>query len=160
MARALTWLLFCGALALAQPSSLPSFEVATIKPGVESFGIPDEILDAWAETARFTGGPGSRNSPNRLNYYGVTFKMLVARAYQIQRAQVVGPAWTDSDRWDIVAALPPGTDAEMVRLMLQRLLAERFQLQLHRDTKTLPVYRLTVAKKGPRLEPPLPVVCH
>lgn len=101
------------------------------------------------EMARFQGGPGTR-SPNRINYTGVTLKMLLKRAYNLGPRQVFGPDWLDTQRYDIVAELPAGADIEALRLMLQDLLAERFRMTLHRETRTLPAYLLTVAKDGPK----------
>lgn len=57
-----------------------------------------------------------------------------------------------SDR-TVEATLSGGTDAEQFQLMLQRLLTQRFLITLHREQKVVPVYRLKVAKNGPRLMP-------
>ena len=54
--------------------------------------------------------------------------------------QISGPDWLATERYDIAAKVPPGTTVEQLRLMRQGLLAERFQVRLHRETKTLPVY--------------------
>jgi uncharacterized protein (TIGR03435 family) len=79
--------------------------------------------------------------------------MLLKRAYNLGPGQIIGPNWLDTRRYDIVARLPERADAEALRPMLQDLLAERFQMTLHREKKTLPVYRLTVAKDGSKLKP-------
>lgn len=72
-----------------------------------------------------------------------------------------GPGWLDSERFDVAARvgsgvipadLPPSERNEGIRLMLQALLAERFQLKVHRETRQLPVYALLVAKNGPKLK--------
>ena len=65
---------------------------------------------------------------------------------------------SDSDRFDIVANAPgEGTPTgDDVRRMLQTLLADRFQLKLHRETKERPVYALVVAKNGPKLKESAP----
>lgn len=80
-------------------------------------------------------------------------RMLLKRAYNLGPDQIFGPNWLDTQRYDIVGLLPAGADAEALRLMLQDLLAERFQMTLHREKKTLPVYLLTVAKDGSKLKP-------
>jgi len=80
--------------------------------------------------------------------------MLLARAYQVKPAQISGPGWLGSERYTIEAILPPGTNADRLRLMLQKLLTERFQIVLHKEVKDTPVYRLKVAKNGPKLQPP------
>jgi uncharacterized protein (TIGR03435 family) len=102
---------------------------------------------------RMSGGPGTKD-PGRVNYGGVTLNMLLKRAYDIGSEQISGPAWLDSERYDITATVAPGTTLEQFRLMLQNLLAERFELRQHRESKTLAVYLLTVAKNGPKLEGP------
>ena len=72
--------------------------------------------------------------------------MLAMRAYGID--EVRGPAWTDKIQFDVVANVPPGATAEQLRKMLQSLLEERFRMQVHRETRVVPVYELTVAKKA------------
>lgn len=135
--------------------SARSFEVASVKPSapnadaerMESFpGLPQEMM-------RFRGGPGS-NDPGRIDYSRVTLKMLLRQAYNVKLDQISGPGWLDTERYDIAAKLPPDTSMEDLRLMLQALLGERFQIRLHRETKTLPVYLLTVTKNGPKMKPP------
>ena len=76
--------------------------------------------------------------------------MLLKRAYNLGLRQIFGPEWLDTQRYDIEAELPAGSDKEALRVMLQNLLAERFQMTLHRETRTLPVYLLTVTKGGPK----------
>jgi uncharacterized protein (TIGR03435 family) len=82
-------------------------------------------------------------------------KTLVAAAYNLNpRAISGGPAWVDSDRYDIVAKAPnevrPNPDEQMS--MLRKLLAERFQLTFHREQKELKVYALMIARGGPKLK--------
>ena len=131
------------------------FEVATVKPaaGEGPPNVPAMILKSpSADLIRFAGGPGTKN-PNRIDYLGVTLKSLLQRAYDVRANQVSGPGWIETERYDIVATLPPGTDAAGLRVMLQRLIADRFQLRSHRETKSLPVYLLTVGRGGPKLAP-------
>ena len=78
---------------------------------------------------------------------------LIAAAYQTDAEKVQGgPSWLDIDRFDIVAKAPVNTPPEAVRLMLRSLLADRFQLKFHRDTKPMPAYALTVGKGKPKLK--------
>ena len=74
-----------------------------------------------------------------------------------------GPDWLTKDRFDIQAKMPDGSpdytflqflrgQAPQLELMLQAMLTERFNLKLHRETKQLPVYALTVVKKGSKLK--------
>jgi len=73
-------------------------------------------------------------------------KALVMRAYRLKDYQVSGPAWMDSARYEIVAKIPADATAAEVSLMLRALLAERFGLAVHRETKELPQFALVVAK--------------
>jgi len=126
----------------ADPS--PSFEVASIKPS-----RPDAHDLDWDD------------SPGRVTVSGYDLRQLIREAYGLKSiAQVLGgPKWLDSERFDIVAKADDAetarmqkmSDADWVRersLMLQSLLAERFQLKISRDTRALPVYALVVLKSG------------
>src|SRR5207245_11222603 len=64
-----------------------------------------------------------------------------------------GPDWLGSERYDIVAKLPPNSSRDQIPLMLQTLLAERFKLTLHREKKVMPVYALVAGKNGSKLHP-------
>jgi uncharacterized protein (TIGR03435 family) len=104
------------------------------------------------EAMGFDGGPGTPD-PGRINYHGVTLKMLLARAYKVKPGQISGPSWLGSERYTIQAKLSPETNTDQLRLILQKLLTERFQITLHIEVKETPVYRLKVAKNGPKLKP-------
>lgn len=124
-----------------QTSSVaPAFEVASIKaakPGTRGFTA--EML------------PGGRFVATN-----VTLKMLIADAYKVYDFQIVGgPAWLESQRFSIDAKPDVKTQPTnaQVRKMLQALLADRFQLKLHRDSKESPVYSLVIGKRGSKLEP-------
>lgn len=136
----------------SQPiTAQPSFEVATVKPATPGQPIG---LFTW---------PGGRITAT--NY---KLRQLIQDAYSVDRYQVLGgPAWIDTERYSVEAkppdtpewrkVVPPSSKtpptAEM-RRMLQRLLAERFQLQLHRETRQDSVYVLVATKSGPKLKPP------
>jgi uncharacterized protein (TIGR03435 family) len=96
---------------------------------------------------------GIRTKPGRVDAINVTLKRCIMGAYGVGPHQISGgPNWMDSDRFAISAkADQPAGDAELMA-MLQSLLAERFQLVLHRETRTLPAFVLEVAKNGPKLE--------
>ena len=130
------------------------FEVASVKRAVDvpfRGGIP--ISGPLAERLGFEGGPGS-NTPGRIHYHGVSLKMLLARAHGMRAYQISGPNWIETERYDIDAKYPADTQPEEFRLMLQNLLADRFRLVLHRETRQMGRYRLVVAKDGPKLSPP------
>jgi uncharacterized protein (TIGR03435 family) len=117
----------------------PSFEVATIKPNT-----PD-------------GGQMMITRPGgRLSVVGATLKMLVGAAYRVRDFQVIGgPNWINTDRFDIEAKAEQGAnirDGETGLLMMQSLLADRFQLKIHKETRELPLYELVVAREGVKLQ--------
>lgn len=78
-------------------------------------------------------------------------RTLITTAYAVRDEQVAGPGWLDSDRFDISAKIPRGTTAAQFRLMLQSLLADRFKMTIHRESRELPVYALVVSKGGPAM---------
>ncbi len=136
------------------PTGKLEFEVASVKqvdPKDQSLlaNLPGPV----AEVVAFRGGPGT-SEPERIDYRGVTLQALLARAYHLKSQQISGPGWLGSERYVIEAKVPPKTTPDQMRQMLQNLLTERFQISLHRVVKPTPVYRLKVAKDGPKLKPP------
>lgn len=132
-------LLLTAAAALAQPT----FEVASIKPASP---ITPELMRSGQLHL------GVRIDKARADFGGMPLTDLIARAYRVKPFQVSGPDWITS-RFDIVATLPEGASEEQVPEMLQALLADRFKLTLHRDSKEFPVYALIVGKGGSKLTP-------
>jgi uncharacterized protein (TIGR03435 family) len=128
-------LILC-AVAMAQ---VPSFEAATIKrAGVSRF-------------TGFRGGPGTPD-PGQLTGTNVSLSALIEKAYDLHHYQIKGPSWLESEQFDILARVPKGaTDAD-VKLMLQSLLADRFKLTGHRETKEMQAYELVVDKGGPKVK--------
>ena len=113
-------------------TSTPEFEVASVKPADKQArdqfrNVPGPV----AEMMGFEGGPGTKD-PGRIFYHGVRLKMVLARAYKVRPEQISGPSWLGSELYTIEAKLPPGTDAEGLRSMLQKLLTERFQMSVHK----------------------------
>jgi uncharacterized protein (TIGR03435 family) len=92
------------------------------------------------------------NRSGMLNSTGTSLSDLIKFAYDLHPRQITGgPAWSETEKYDITAkpdteGIPNGTQLKM---MLQKLLAERFELKFHRDKKELSVYAITVAKPGP-----------
>ncbi len=116
----------------------PSFEVATIKPSK-----PDEPGKALLVRG------------DRFKTINTTLLDLVSFAYDVQQKQVVGgPDWMSSEKFDIDAQpdVPGSPNRDQLKTMIQKLLADRFQLKFHRDKKELSAYVLSVAKNGPKLK--------
>jgi uncharacterized protein (TIGR03435 family) len=122
----------CAAFGQSAASPL-SFEVASIKP-------------ADGLTTRMRGDVG------RLDYASVSLKLMIQRAYGVQSYQISGPDWIASTRFDVVAKLPIDTPRSKIPEMLQSLLAERFKLATHRETKESSMYALVVGKNGPKMK--------
>src|SRR5580704_10742889 len=116
------------------------FEVATIKPAP---------LQAEGHTATRMS---SDTDLGKVNYTNVNLKEVIAKAYKVQQYQITGPDWIETERFDIVARFAPHSTADHIPPMLQALLADRFKLILHRETKELPMYALVVAKNGPKFK--------
>jgi uncharacterized protein (TIGR03435 family) len=81
-----------------------------------------------------------------------SLKDLLTMAYKVKDYQVLGPSWLASERFDISAKLPEGAARPQVTEMMQALLAERFKVKLHRDSKEFPVYALMMAKSGVKMK--------
>jgi uncharacterized protein (TIGR03435 family) len=121
----------------------PTFEVASVKPAAPIVGNRIMVM--------MHGGPGS-NDPGQITYTNVTLYNVLISAYGVKDFQISGPAWLDSERYDIVAKVPRGATKAESKVMMQNLLAERFKLTLHREKKELPMYALVVGKNGPKLK--------
>ena len=122
----------CGLFA-QQP---PAFEAASIKANI---------------TAEM--GMGMRAGPGQLEWTSVSLRYLVQLAYGLKDYSYSGPAWLDSVHFDIVARMPANGNVNRYPEMLQTLLAERFKLVVHRETRELPGLALVVDKKGLRIKP-------
>ena len=85
-----------------------------------------------------------------------TLKLLLAVAFDLNAKAVSGgPAWMETDRYDVVAVTPGSVrpTPEQQRAMLRALLVERFGLTFHREPKEFAIYVLSVGKGGPKLKP-------
>ncbi len=133
-------------LFLVLPAMAQTFEVATVKP--EPPPAPGQIIGMG-----MTGGPGS-TSPTRVRFSNFTVRDLISSAYDVDGDRLAGPDWFREIRYEVVATLAEGTTSGQFRIMLQGLLAERFKLSLHRESKTMAFYSLTIARGGSKLSPP------
>jgi uncharacterized protein (TIGR03435 family) len=121
----------------------PGIDVATIKPN-DSGGTSLQVLT-------FRG--------RDLLTVNSSLADLMMFAYSVQMKQIIGaPGWIETDRYDIVATPDQeGTPtAEQVRIMIRKLLADRFQLKFHHDKRELSAFVLTVGKDGSKLRPAQP----
>jgi uncharacterized protein (TIGR03435 family) len=78
---------------------------------------------------------------------------LISIAYDVDPDKVQGgPSWLEKDRFDVIAKAPAGTTPDNVNVLLKALLLDRFKLVVHQDTKSLPVFMLSVGKGKPKLK--------
>lgn len=137
----------------AQSGAPLAFEVASVKGHPIREGFVRRAQSTTLQCPPFHCGI----SGNRFSEEMASLADLIMDAYSVRRYQIASlPDWGDSghDVYDIAAKVegdrPPSPD--QVRRMLQTLLADRFQLKLHHETKDLPFFALVVAKHGPKLK--------
>ena len=115
----------------------PEFEVASVRPSAP----PTDRVNI-----------GMHVDGARVSCTYLSLKDYIRIAHRVKDYQVTGPEWLSSERFDIAATLPAGVARERVLDMMQVLLAERFRLKLHRDTKEFPVYGLVSGKGGLKMK--------
>ena len=141
MTRFVFLFIACAALARSQaadPSS-PKFEVASVKPSG-----PQSVRGSQ-------GGPGSKD-PTHYSFRSATLQDLITEAWNVQYFQISSKSAVDKDRFDVIANVPEGSTRDQFRLMMRNLLAERFQLKTHMESKDFPAYELVIAKSGLKLK--------
>ncbi len=124
--------LLIAALGIASSAlaATPEFEVASIKPSTPNAG---QIAGVHIDGAQ-------------VRCVLLSLRDYIRIAYKVKDYQIQGPEWMAAARFDINAKLPDGGTREQVPEMMGALLAARFQMKMHRDTKEFAVYALTVGK--------------
>jgi uncharacterized protein (TIGR03435 family) len=118
---------------VAQTADPPSFEAVSIRPS----------RPPGPDNNRF----GVETSRGRVTIMNNTLRETIRWAHQLKSYQVVGTSPALGGRYDVSAVAGPETRDEKLRAMLQKALAERFKLTVHRETRELPVYSLVAAGK-------------
>jgi uncharacterized protein (TIGR03435 family) len=121
----------------AQAQAPATFDVVSIKP--------NRSAAAASETDTL---------PGRLVLTNVTPLSLLVRAFGVMSYQIVGaPAWAATDRYDVVGSVAGGVvlTERSRQPLLQQVLADRWHLRHHQETRTIPVYSLAASAEGPRL---------
>ena len=128
----------CTSCLAAAKAGTPEFEVASVKPSTGGTG------GMWDEGERL-----------RIN---MPLKAILTEAYGVNDNNIFGAAWTDVERFEIIAKIPPDTAKlpgaerwKRIHAMMQTLLADRFKLQVHREMREMSVYALLPAKGGVKL---------
>ena len=119
------------------PATTPKFEVSSVKPT----GVRGEGGSMRPYPGRFTAA--------------APLRVLIEAAYHVQPFQIVGgPEWIRSDQYEIDAKAAGNPAHAQLLLVLQSLLADRFQLQFHRESREMPIYKLAAARDGMKLPSP------
>jgi uncharacterized protein (TIGR03435 family) len=121
-------------------SILPKFDVATVKA--------NRSPDANNERGYWKAAKGDQVKITLRNGTLLTF---IEQAFGMKEYQITGPDWLKKERFDIVA-IASHVNNDQLRPMLQELLKERFKLEVHRESKVLPVYALVPGKSGAKIQ--------
>ncbi len=132
-----------GSLAAQTAAPDREFEVTSIKPAA-----------ALSMQQMRAGQYHYRNDNAAYEDSNIDLHSLIALAFEVHADRVIGPGWMAEDYFSISAKLPSGATKADTPAMLRKLLADRFQLQIHRDQKIEPVYLLTAGKPPIALKPP------
>jgi uncharacterized protein (TIGR03435 family) len=126
--------LLCAWLAFGQTADAPpKFEASDIR-------VSPKVQFPFVRTGPVRGG--------RYEVKQATMVDLIHLAYDIDADKVLGgPSWLEMDRFDVIAKVPAESAPDTLKPMLQALLADRFKLAIHKETKPLPTYALVVGKK-------------
>ncbi|HZI82043.1 MAG TPA: TIGR03435 family protein [Vicinamibacterales bacterium] len=122
----------------------PTFEVASVRPTPESVA---------------PGAAGVRIAGSQARFTAIPLRQYIIWAYQVRSQQILGPDWLAQPKFDLTAVMPAGASIAQLPAMLEALLADRFQMKAHRETRPLPAYALTVANGGLKIpaSQPLPL---
>lgn len=132
------------AVAFGQAGPKLEFEVASIRP--------------WQPSGQDRVDAGLRMDGAQAYFTALSIKNYIAMAYHVEADRITGPDWIASERFDINAKLPDGATTAQVPEMMQSLLAARFGLKVHHETKDMPAYALVLGKSPVKLKelPPDP----
>jgi len=130
------------------PSYGQEFDVASIKP------TPSPDFSGGRVSFSFgpaTGGPGTAD-PTHITWTGATLRSVILAAFEIRAYQLMGYPASESGRYDFAVGVPEGATKAQVNLMWQKLLADRFGLVVHHESREFQVDELVVAKGGHKLK--------
>ncbi|MBZ5578170.1 MAG: TIGR03435 family protein [Acidobacteriia bacterium] len=135
------WLLAGGAVYAQAPAR--AFDVASIKsaPPLNPAAIAAGKIHI-----------GMRVDGSQVDIGFMSLADLIRVAYNVKAFQITGPDWMSQQRFDVLAKMPEGATSDQVPAMLQTLLAERFKLEVRKESKEHSIYALVVGKNGPKLK--------
>jgi uncharacterized protein (TIGR03435 family) len=126
-----------------------------------AFGVEFEVASITPAQPSGEYHIGMQVDGARVNVGSMSLAALLLLAFNVKQYQIAGPAWlsadiTSAERFDVIGKMPEGARQDQVPEMLQALLADRFKLTLHRETKEHAVYALVAAKGGSKLKESVP----
>jgi uncharacterized protein (TIGR03435 family) len=148
----------------AFPQQMPIFNDASAKPVNADVKLPEWDVASVRENKGDDHMMRIMTKPDGFSSTNVSLLTLIGYAYGIKQDLISGgPGWIDSKGFDVDAKVA-GPDVEQLKKltplqrgsMLQSLLADRFKLKIHSETKTLPIYELTLMKGGPKFKEAAP----
>src|SRR5215831_2251744 len=153
-------LLLLDAQSLQSPSTSAGWEIAA--GGAQQFDAPSVKMAAPDDRWRSNVNLGAMDSPTNGGFFSANVPVgwYVQFAYKLSGAQSLAlpsqlPSWATTTRFTIEARAPSGATKDQMRLMMQSLLADRFKLKVHTESRTVPFFALSLAKKdklGPNLK--------
>ena len=137
MRMAVAALIVAGTAASVLWAQSPAFEVAAVKPN-----HTEEHPRTYPQLHNGT-----------FSAEAASMKTLLVVAYGLIEQRINGPAWLDTERYDITAKAPEGIADSQIMPLLQSLLKDRFHLESHFEMKELPAYDMVMSKRGAKLKP-------
>jgi uncharacterized protein (TIGR03435 family) len=131
--------------------NFPARAMLAVALSATLIGQTSPTFEAASIKANHSGhnGMNNRSTDEQAIWTNTSLFALVESVYRLKNYQVIGaPAWTHSETWDIDAKSAGKTTMAEKYAMLATLLADRFHLQFHRETRELPLYKLVIAKGG------------
>jgi uncharacterized protein (TIGR03435 family) len=130
-------LIVCTVCLVAAAQPRPAFEVASVRTSLQEGPYRvTESVDA-----------------DGIRFNNTALRLCILRAFGLKPYQIIGPDWIEQARYVINAKAAAPAPREKLMEMLQTLVADRFKLAFHRETREIPTYALLVAKNGPKLNP-------
>src|SRR5579863_5332204 len=143
--------LFFGLEALFSGAAFGQAGIIASGTSAPAFVAADVHVSAKSRTPSMAAG-GLRGT--RYLVRQATMVDLINLAYDVDNDKILaGPNWLETDRFDVSARAPAGSTSEQAKWMLQTLLAERFSLKLHKDSKELPGFALSMGSGKPKMKP-------
>ena len=141
---------------LGPPPPPPTMSAMFSDAPTPPWDTPHQSYEVASVKANKTGAMTAsiRTLPTSFGTTNIALRTIIMVAYRVASYQLVGaPGWIDTERFDIQAKPPEGSRPEQTILMLRGLLAERFKLKVHGESRDTPIYALVLARSDGKLGP-------